>query len=473
MRRGARIGDGAASPTAPVIVSPNSSLVGIRERRPQVMAYEFGRSAPPGSIAAHDQERRAARRVPARRGSELEITIHRYASPSKVNVSVARYRMSGAGVGLRRFDPSAAGGSRGANFFLRVIADDEDAAEKRYWILPTDVGGRAMGAELLVGCRTMHGRGVPLSLGQKVRVGGVTLKVVAMRAGGGDLGTPQTAQYARIRRGGGAEGGSGEAPDGSGASSGALPAVDEGAVCYICYDGSHSADNPLLSPCACKGSMKYCHALCLSRWCDEQVEAASPHVTRVSSRTQRCCVCRAEYQKEPVGAQDQGFVAHEILKEIRGPYIVLERSTRSGSSASETFVLACNGVDGQRPKSKFVIGRPADEGNKVDVPITSASVSCSHAIIERTASGFCVSDLGTLGGTAVSITRPLMISPSQPTHLVYKDWAVRILHRRSVRTVLRDALHALRPRWMLCSGARLDASAGDDGLSAGAVAAPA
>ena len=36
--------------------------------------------------------------------------------------------------------------------------------------------------------------------------------------------------------------------------------------CRICQNNSNSKENPLLSPCICKGSMKYIHRDCLNKW---------------------------------------------------------------------------------------------------------------------------------------------------------------------------------------------------------------
>ncbi|XP_027144862.1 uncharacterized protein LOC104928472 [Larimichthys crocea] len=47
------------------------------------------------------------------------------------------------------------------------------------------------------------------------------------------------------------------------------PSVDlskEENVCRICYCNDNSPENPLVSPCRCKGSMKYIHLECLKRW---------------------------------------------------------------------------------------------------------------------------------------------------------------------------------------------------------------
>ena len=37
-------------------------------------------------------------------------------------------------------------------------------------------------------------------------------------------------------------------------------------ACRICMDGLDDSDLPLISPCLCRGSLRYVHAGCLNRW---------------------------------------------------------------------------------------------------------------------------------------------------------------------------------------------------------------
>jgi len=56
------------------------------------------------------------------------------------------------------------------------------------------------------------------------------------------------------------------------------------ATCRICYDPG-SEDNPLQSPCECKGTVEFIHRKCLGTW------------IRISSE-QRCSLCGAAYITE-------------------------------------------------------------------------------------------------------------------------------------------------------------------------------
>mmetsp|Transcript_31505 Transcript_31505/g.31214 ORF Transcript_31505/g.31214 Transcript_31505/m.31214 type:complete len:91 (+) Transcript_31505:323-595(+) len=43
-------------------------------------------------------------------------------------------------------------------------------------------------------------------------------------------------------------------------------ALPEDSVCRICLCGFIDTENPLISPCVCKGTMKYIHIQCLQKW---------------------------------------------------------------------------------------------------------------------------------------------------------------------------------------------------------------
>ncbi len=53
--------------------------------------------------------------------------------------------------------------------------------------------------------------------------------------------------------------------------------------CKICFDDSNTPENPLLSPCNCKGSIKHTHKNCLETWI-------------TTSRRYTCSECRAPYK---------------------------------------------------------------------------------------------------------------------------------------------------------------------------------
>ena len=57
--------------------------------------------------------------------------------------------------------------------------------------------------------------------------------------------------------------------------------------CRFCLDDTETPDNPLISPCACTGSVRYVHHLCLRRW--TLARPATAHL---------CPICKALYTLE-------------------------------------------------------------------------------------------------------------------------------------------------------------------------------
>uniref|UniRef100_A0A6C0B4A4 RING-CH-type domain-containing protein n=1 Tax=viral metagenome TaxID=1070528 RepID=A0A6C0B4A4_9ZZZZ len=54
-------------------------------------------------------------------------------------------------------------------------------------------------------------------------------------------------------------------------------------TCKICYDYSH-VTNELYSVCNCKGSLQWCHKVCLQEW-----------IIYKSNNKDRCDICRGLY----------------------------------------------------------------------------------------------------------------------------------------------------------------------------------
>ena len=56
--------------------------------------------------------------------------------------------------------------------------------------------------------------------------------------------------------------------------------------CRICFDPEISEDDPLISPCACKGTSKYVHKKCLNQW---------RNINYGQTAYKRCMECNKEY----------------------------------------------------------------------------------------------------------------------------------------------------------------------------------
>lgn len=63
-------------------------------------------------------------------------------------------------------------------------------------------------------------------------------------------------------------------------------------LCYMCYDATDSAENPLVAPCDCRGDTRFVHMQCLQKWYSSSTSSKA-HVVRISATgTTACKVCR-------------------------------------------------------------------------------------------------------------------------------------------------------------------------------------
>ncbi|KAH8095293.1 ubiquitin-protein transferase [Aureococcus anophagefferens] len=70
------------------------------------------------------------------------------------------------------------------------------------------------------------------------------------------------------------------------------PPLPADARCRVCFEGPEDSDEPLVSPCACRGDSKYAHASCLAAW----AEAAS---RRGGAQSYKCPTCKTRYFGAP------------------------------------------------------------------------------------------------------------------------------------------------------------------------------
>jgi len=73
-------------------------------------------------------------------------------------------------------------------------------------------------------------------------------------------------------------------------------------VCRFCFD---EGEEPLISPCACKGSQQWIHESCLSKWYNMKVE------------NRACSVCKYNFIVQQVGAFE--FVAPHLGIYVANP----------------------------------------------------------------------------------------------------------------------------------------------------------
>jgi len=66
-------------------------------------------------------------------------------------------------------------------------------------------------------------------------------------------------------------------------------------VCWVCY-GGHSEKEPLISPCECRGSVRWVHASCLRRWVTTRSTTTAQWSAPKAAGRFACPNCKAPYK---------------------------------------------------------------------------------------------------------------------------------------------------------------------------------
>jgi hypothetical protein len=76
-----------------------------------------------------------------------------------------------------------------------------------------------------------------------------------------------------------------------------IETINRKAICRFCFTNDHSKENPLLSPCKCKGTMKYAHYNCLMLWikskADIKILGHNEAVQLIYIRSLKCELCQS------------------------------------------------------------------------------------------------------------------------------------------------------------------------------------
>ena len=106
--------------------------------------------------------------------------------------------------------------------------------------------------------------------------------------------------------------------------------AEEGVTCKICLGTENETDNPLISLCACKGSIGMLHLGCLKKWIQSKLSSkanATGTIVNYSIKTFNCELCKVPY---PLRFNLNGST-HDLIDLERpqhGEYFVMESLTQ-------------------------------------------------------------------------------------------------------------------------------------------------
>jgi hypothetical protein len=175
----------------------------------------------------------------------------------------------------------------------------------------------------------------------------------------------------------------------------------QAASCRICLSDETSAEDPLICPCKCAGTMKYIHLLCLRQWLKSSMKTRQTG-SSVSYfwKTLKCELCK-EKLPSSVNVKDR-YIELICIPLPETSFILLEEV--SGDSKGLHMISMLPGAEVRLVRTRQ--GR----GHECDVRIDDISVSRSHAVIRMKNSCFSIEDCSSKFGTLVLAKRPLSLS---------------------------------------------------------------
>jgi len=193
--------------------------------------------------------------------------------------------------------------------------------------------------------------------------------------------------------------------------------------CRICLTEGSSAEDPLLAPCQCKGSIQYVHLGCLKHWVRDRLGLSNGDAAFVvggNSNSMTCELCKTTYQS----SVQMGKTILPLV-EINSPFAVLE-------SCSDHRLHVLPIVDGKSVR----IGR----GHECNMNIHDTSISRVQATIEFVDGVFVLKDQGSRFGTYAKITKSLMLEVGQQFSVQVGRTVFQLSAKKATRTAELESL---------------------------------
>lgn len=182
-------------------------------------------------------------------------------------------------------------------------------------------------------------------------------------------------------------------------------------VCYMCFDDEDSEDNPLISPCKCRGDTRYVHVGCLRKW---HTAEADNQICFLSSVDATCSVCKTTF-KSDFKLKD-GRLVKLFKSSLEPPYVSLLVATKHEMAQrlfNTRFQLSFSSLlkpDRKNAARPLLLGRSSGS----DMVLDYRTVSARHATIRFKNGEFVFTDAGSSNGSYLYLRRPVELTASQP-----------------------------------------------------------
>lgn len=179
------------------------------------------------------------------------------------------------------------------------------------------------------------------------------------------------------------------------------PEIADTFPCRICLLEGSPADDPLIRPCECRGTIEYVHLACLRHWIRGRLDLAESSAGSYFYKPLACELCKAQYATHLTDTGD--FTSQTPIVELpktQPPFIVLERdSNRPEFKGVHVISLS--------EKKMLKLGR----GHESDVRFADVSISRWHATVyfdqDKGKGTFVLTDHESKFGTLVAMRAPV------------------------------------------------------------------
>lgn len=174
-------------------------------------------------------------------------------------------------------------------------------------------------------------------------------------------------------------------------------------LCRICLLEGPAEDDPLITPCQCKGSIEFVHLGCLRHWIRGRLNLSDAPGGSYFYRPLACELCKAVYPTYIHNGKERSPLVE--VPWTQPPFIVLENMVRDSQqhAARGLHVISL-------AEKELKLGR----GHESDVRIADVSISRCHATIRFQRGQFILEDNRSKFGTLVAMKKPRLLEPGTP-----------------------------------------------------------
>jgi len=163
-------------------------------------------------------------------------------------------------------------------------------------------------------------------------------------------------------------------------------------MCRICLMEEDDDDDPLIAPCACKGTIEYIHLGCLRHWIRDRLNWSNASVGSYFYQALPCELCQAIYPTYvTVGGEQTPLVE---APGTQPPFIVLENMERDSRQHAKRGLHIISLAE-----KAVKLGR----SHECQVKIADVSISRCHATIRFDDERFFLEDNNSRFGTLVAM----------------------------------------------------------------------